>query len=81
MGVNPNVYMVGSDMSTNLIQIAESKGLQVCAADALDLPFRSNSMDFTICIAVIHHMSTPERRIQAIEVILYILLDSWNRNW
>lgn len=39
-------------------------------ADSLALPFRDGCADFVICIAVIHHMSTRERRIEAIRQLL-----------
>ncbi|KAG6002823.1 hypothetical protein E4U21_002738 [Claviceps maximensis] len=39
-------------------------------ADSLALPFRPHSADFIICIAVIHHFSTPQRRRAAIEALL-----------
>ncbi|KAG5915923.1 hypothetical protein E4U61_004148 [Claviceps capensis] len=42
-------------------------------ADSLSLPFRPHSADFIICIAVIHHFSSVERRRAAIEAILECL--------
>ena len=39
-------------------------------ADTLDLPHPDSSFDFAISIAVIHHLSTTERRVQAIETLL-----------
>jgi tRNA (uracil-5-)-methyltransferase TRM9 len=39
-------------------------------ADVLNLPHPYHSFDFAISIAVVHHLSTPERRIQAIKEIL-----------
>ncbi|KAG6068966.1 hypothetical protein E4U32_006016 [Claviceps aff. humidiphila group G2b] len=39
-------------------------------ADSLSLPFRPHSADFIICIAVIHHFSSVERRRAAIEALL-----------
>ncbi|KAG5979327.1 hypothetical protein E4U55_005293 [Claviceps digitariae] len=39
-------------------------------ADSLALPFRPHSADFIICIAVIHHFSTPQRRRAAIQALL-----------
>jgi tRNA (uracil-5-)-methyltransferase TRM9 len=39
-------------------------------ADTLDLPHPDSSFDFTISIAVIHHLSTTERRVQAIEALM-----------
>lgn len=45
-------------------------GADVAVADGLVLPFREGSADFVICIAVIHHLSTRERRVDAIRHLL-----------
>lgn len=45
-------------------------GADVCVADSLALPFRPGCADFVICIAVVHHFSTPERRREAIARLL-----------
>ena len=42
-------------------------------ADCLLLPYKDNSFDAAISIAVIHHLSTQERRKRAISEILRIL--------
>ena len=42
-------------------------------ADTLNLPHPPSSFDFAIFIAVIHHLSTPLRRIAAIRSILELL--------
>ncbi|KAF2432274.1 S-adenosyl-L-methionine-dependent methyltransferase [Tothia fuscella] len=69
--VNPNVYIIASDRSTNLVQIAaKHRPHSAVVADILDLPHGNHKFDFAISIAVIHHLSTSERRIQAISVIL-----------
>ena len=39
-------------------------------ADTLDLPHADSSFDFVISIAVVHHLSTAERRVQAIKALL-----------
>ncbi len=39
-------------------------------ADTLDLPHADSSFDFAISVAVIHHLSTSERRVQAIKSLL-----------
>jgi len=39
-------------------------------ADTLHLPHPDSSFDFAISIAVIHHLSTTGRRVQAIEALL-----------
>lgn len=45
-------------------------------ADILNLPYPSSFFDFAISIAVIHHLSTPARRVQAIAEILRTLTPS-----
>ena len=42
-------------------------------ADTLNLPHPKASFDFAISIAVIHHLSTSARRVQAVENILNTL--------
>ncbi|KAL0092663.1 S-adenosyl-L-methionine-dependent methyltransferase [Phycomyces blakesleeanus] len=73
IGVNPNVLVLGSDRSSNLIKIVNERGLEGMVADGLTLPYRPNAFDFAISIAVIHHFSTPERRRMAIEELLRIV--------
>ncbi|KAK5132353.1 hypothetical protein LTR08_009188 [Meristemomyces frigidus] len=63
LAINPSIYIVGSDRSTNLTGIAS-------LADILDLPHPLHAFDFAISIAVVHHLSTPERRVQAIKSML-----------
>lgn len=45
-------------------------GADVAVADSLELPFRDGGADFVICIAVIHHLSTRARRVDAIRQLL-----------
>jgi tRNA (uracil-5-)-methyltransferase TRM9 len=42
-------------------------------ADNLSLPHPSGIFDFAISIAVIHHLSTPARRIEAVKCVLDVL--------
>mmetsp|Transcript_9814 Transcript_9814/g.36967 ORF Transcript_9814/g.36967 Transcript_9814/m.36967 type:complete len:224 (-) Transcript_9814:2315-2986(-) len=39
---------------------------EVAAADCLRLPFRNDAFDAIICVAVLHHLSTEARRLQAL---------------
>ncbi|KAI8990026.1 S-adenosyl-L-methionine-dependent methyltransferase [Pilobolus umbonatus] len=73
IGVNKNVYIVGSDRCANLIKIVNDKGCEGLVADALNLPYRDGTFDFAISIAVIHHFASPERRLQAIEDLFKIV--------
>ena len=59
----------------NLATIAAKHQPHSCVvADTLDLPHPSSSFDFAISIAVIHHLSTPERRIEAVKALLEALI-------
>ncbi|KAG0047603.1 tRNA methyltransferase, has a role in tRNA modification [Gryganskiella cystojenkinii] len=73
IGVNPKLFMVGSDRSSNLISICGERGHEAMVCDGLSLPYRSEFFDFAISIAVIHHFISPERRIAAIEEILRVV--------
>ena len=74
LAVNPSVFIIGSDRSSNLIMIANKhKSHSVIVSDILDLPHPPHSCDFVISIAVVHHLSTSERRVQAIRSILECL--------
>ena len=68
LAVNRNIFIVGSDRSTNLISVAcRHQPHSVLVAEILDLPHPADYFDFVICIAVIHHLSTDDRRVQAID--------------
>jgi tRNA (uracil-5-)-methyltransferase TRM9 len=45
----------------------------VVVADNLSLPHPLHAFDFAICIAVIHHLSSTERRVAATKAILDVL--------
>lgn len=69
--VNPKIFIVASDRSTNLVNIAsQHRPHTSIVADNLNLPHPNSTFDFAISIAVIHHLSTPGRRIQAVTAIL-----------
>ena len=72
-GVNPTVYMLGSDICPELISLASSRGNEVVVSDCLCLPYRSSVFDAAICIAVIHHLSTHERRCQALQELMRVV--------
>lgn len=77
--VNKDVFIVGSDRSTNLVKIAHKhQPHSAIVADNLSLPHGGGAVsggrfDFAISIAVIHHLSSPERRVDAIRSILECL--------
>jgi tRNA (uracil-5-)-methyltransferase TRM9 len=74
--VSQDVFMIGSDRSSNLVKIAaKHEPHSAVVADTLALPHQKGRFDFAISIAVIHHLSTPERRREAIKAILDCLKD------
>ncbi|CUS23446.1 LAQU0S10e00562g1_1 [Lachancea quebecensis] len=72
LNVNPNVFIIGSDRSSGLIECAHALDgrFNVLVADGMQLPHREATFDFAISIAVVHHWSTRERRVAAIHHIL-----------
>ncbi|KAL8760637.1 MAG: hypothetical protein Q9184_003197 [Pyrenodesmia sp. 2 TL-2023] len=69
--VNPHIFIVASDRSENLVKIANQHQPHASVvADNLLLPHPSGSFDFAISIAVVHHLSTRARRVQAVAAML-----------
>ncbi|KAJ3166146.1 Alkylated DNA repair protein alkB 8 [Geranomyces variabilis] len=73
LGVNLDVFTVGSDRSENLIDIVRERGFEAMVCDNLRLPYRDSCFDFITSIAVIHHMSSPERRLTAVNELIRVL--------
>lgn len=74
----PHVYMIGYDRSEELVKIAQSKAgaLKADAFTCDGLSMATRPVDFAISIAVIHHFSTKERRIEAVRSILRVISSS-----
>ncbi|CCH58487.1 hypothetical protein TBLA_0A06960 [Henningerozyma blattae CBS 6284] len=72
LGINPNIYLIGSDHSSGLISCAHDidNKYNIFVADGLHLPHKDNTFDFAISIAVVHHWASRDRRISAIKHIL-----------
>jgi tRNA (uracil-5-)-methyltransferase TRM9 len=62
----------GCDFSEELVKICNDNGLNVVYGDILSVPFGDKQFDYTICIAVIHHLSTPEKRKKAIDEVMRV---------
>ncbi|XP_060065230.1 alkylated DNA repair protein alkB homolog 8-like [Ylistrum balloti] len=73
LGINKDIYEVGSDRSFNLAKICRSRDFPVFVSDVMSIPIRSGVCDVCICIAVLHHLSTEERRLHGISELLRIL--------
>ncbi|KAM9853857.1 putative tRNA methyltransferase 9B [Aulostomus maculatus] len=65
--INKEVFKLGCDVCRPLVDSAWSQGHEVQMCDGLHLPYRDGCFDAVLSIAVIHHLSTKERRIRAIK--------------
>lgn len=62
----------GCDFSEKLVNICKNKKLDVIYGNILNIPFENELFDYTLCIAVIHHLSDIDKRKKAIEELLRI---------
>ena len=63
----PELKMVGVDFCENFIKICHKKQLEVYQADMRSLPFENESFDFSISIAVLHHLFERSERLKGIK--------------
>lgn len=71
-GVNPNIVTIGCDRSTKLLEVSKEIDHETFACDAVKLPFVSNMFDAVICIAVLHHLASVDRRYAVISECIRI---------
>ena len=69
---NRNLTFKGIDNSEELVKICQNKNLNVELGDCLDVKENDKSYDYVLSIAVIGHLSTPERRLKAFDEIFRI---------
>lgn len=73
LGLNPDCFFIGCDISAALINICADKEQEVLVADAVNLPYRTGYGDAAISIAVLHHLSTESRRRKAVEELVRVV--------
>lgn len=73
LGLNPDCFFIGCDISPPLVNICADRGHEVMVADAVNLPYRTGFGDAAISIAVLHHLSTESRRRRAIEELVRVV--------
>ena len=64
---------IGVDISLGLLNICASRQLETFAGDVAGLPFRTGIFDAAISIAVLHHLSTSDRRTAALKELVRIV--------
>jgi tRNA (uracil-5-)-methyltransferase TRM9 len=73
LSAKPNTFVIACDVCEELLDITKTHTTphQDCLlANGLNLPYRSDTFDFAISIAVLHHLSSPSSRIAFIEEII-----------
>lgn len=68
------IVMMGCDNSTNLCGICSEQGFESLVCDITNLPYRSQQFDAAICIAVIHHLASKERRLAAFKELSRVVV-------
>lgn len=71
--VGEGSYFTKVNFPTSLTRIFCWLGFDAVAANLLSLPYRLGRLDFFICIAVLHHLATPGRRIAGIRAMVALL--------
>lgn len=71
-----DINVHGCDICESLIDIAKAKhtNASLIKASATNIPYRDKSFENTICIAVLHHMKTPEERKQLLQELARITM-------
>jgi len=66
LGIAPQVLKIGCDRSSKLMEIAKARSFETLVCDGKLVPYRSQAFDVVLCIAMLHHISSLESRIQIV---------------
>ncbi len=72
MLIRKDLKWTGCDFCPEFLDICRSKELSVIEADVRKLPFPDDHFDNTICIAVIHHLSSFDDRVKACQELIRV---------
>lgn len=70
--LNTNVVFLGVERCSAFALLAAQR-CEASMGDILQLPFRSATVDVLLCVSVIHHLSTEDRRLQAAMELFRVL--------
>jgi len=68
-----NDHFDGSSSSATTSKQSQRTRPNVAVGDCVNIPLRSCSMDAVLCVAVLHHLSTRDRRLQALREMTRIV--------
>lgn len=69
----PDCINIGVDLCSNFFKICNDKGIESIIANNLKVPMLDNIADYVLSIAVIHHLTTEERRLKCIKEIIRLV--------
>lgn len=85
--IDDRLNFIGIDNCETFIKICKNKNLNVILGNIVEVPLKNESADALICIAVLHHLSTNDNRLNAllemkrlIKTNGKILLSVWSKN-
>lgn len=76
--IRDDIEMIGIDVSEKLVEIARNKGKNVEVGNGCDIKYPDNYFDVVFSIAVLHHVSTLERRKKFIEEMIRVCKPNGN---
>jgi ubiquinone/menaquinone biosynthesis C-methylase UbiE len=72
MQIRNDIHSQGCDFCSKFVEICRAKKLDVREADCRILPYLDDSFDYTISIAVIHHLETSLDRQMAVQEMIRV---------
>jgi alkylated DNA repair protein alkB family protein 8 len=70
---NKTINSYGIDTCQNFVNHCQSKNLNVQIGNSLDIPFKDESFDYMLCIAMFHHLLNEEDMNKSMKEILRIM--------
>lgn len=68
-----DVYFIGSDFCQTFANICRSNSKNILIANSKYLPIKSCSIDYVMCIAMLHHIYLEKDRIQCLKEMIRVL--------
>ena len=69
----PSAQVVGLDSCEKFVRLCHSQGLCVTVNNVTHIDYNSNTFEYILCIAVIHHLVHETERILALKELLRVL--------
>jgi ubiquinone/menaquinone biosynthesis C-methylase UbiE len=73
-----DIIIHGADLCSELLEIASNKykNNDFTRMNALNLPYKNNTFDHIICVAMFHHLNTIDKRLQCLKELSRVCIKS-----